>query len=132
MQIEEAKQHIEIFEMALRSKQCLGEQELEEYKLCQSIDTVLNELDKKDNYIETMHSELDRLEGIEDNTSMLKQELKEQKEANKELNKALIHFKAVINEMAEKLVEAHGWFYSEFDNYTKEDWKEYFSKKVQK
>lgn len=38
----------------------------------------------------------------------------------------------VINEMAEKLVEAHGWFYSEFDNYSKEDWKEYFYKKVQK
>ena len=38
----------------------------------------------------------------------------------------------VIDEMAEKLVEAHGWFYSEFDNYTKEDWKEYFYKKVQK
>lgn len=29
MQIKEAKQHIEIFEMALMSKQCLGEQELE-------------------------------------------------------------------------------------------------------
>lgn len=37
----------------------------------------------------------------------------------------------VIDEMAEKLVEAHGWFYSEFDNYTKEDWKEYFYKKVE-
>lgn len=54
MQIEEAKQHIEIFEMALRSKQCLGEQELEEYKLCQSIDTVLNELEKKDKVIDEM------------------------------------------------------------------------------
>lgn len=37
----------------------------------------------------------------------------------------------VIDIMAEKLVEAHGWFYSEFDNYIKEDWKEYFYKKVE-
>lgn len=85
MQIEEAKQHIEIFKMALMSKQCLGEQELEEYKLCKSIDTVLNELDKKDNYIETMHKEFDRLEGIEDNTSMLLKELVETKEHNRQL-----------------------------------------------
>lgn len=61
MQIEEAKQHIEIFEMALRSKQCLGEQELEEYKLCQAIDTVLNELDIYKTNNEILHGELDRI-----------------------------------------------------------------------
>lgn len=36
----------------------------------------------------------------------------------------------IIDEMANKLVEAHGWFYSEFDNYTKEDFKQYFENKV--
>ena len=36
----------------------------------------------------------------------------------------------VINEMAKQLVEAHGWFYSEFDNFTEKDWIDYFRKKV--
>ena len=38
---------------------------------------------------------------------------------------------AIINEMAKKLVEAHGWFYSEFDNFTKKNWIDYFTKKVE-
>lgn len=37
----------------------------------------------------------------------------------------------VINEMANKLVEAHGWFYSEFDNFTEKNWIDYFTKKVE-
>jgi hypothetical protein len=37
----------------------------------------------------------------------------------------------IINEMAEMLVEDHEWFYSEFDNYTKQDFIEYFTKKVE-
>lgn len=37
---------------------------------------------------------------------------------------------AIINLMAKQLVEAHGWFYSEFDNFTEKDWIEYFKKKV--
>ena len=67
MQIKEAKQHIEIFEMALISKQCLGEQELEEYKLCQSIDIVLNELEKKDKVIDEMAAILTRYMSTIDN-----------------------------------------------------------------
>ena len=39
---------------------------------------------------------------------------------------------AIINLMAKKLVEAHGWFYSEFDNFTEKDWIDYFTKKVEK
>lgn len=35
-----------------------------------------------------------------------------------------------IGLMAEKLVEDKEWYYSEFDNYTKQDFIEYFSKKV--
>lgn len=103
-----------------------------------AIDTVLN-------YIETMHKEFDRLEGIEDNTAMLKQELKEQTEANKELNKVLIHFKAVINEMA-KMINNHDidedickqmGKKKDCNDYADEEncidcIKEYFSEKVQK
>ena len=37
---------------------------------------------------------------------------------------------AIINEMAKRLVEAHGWFYSEFDNFTEKDWIDYCRKKV--
>ena len=34
----------------------------------------------------------------------------------------------IIDKMAEKLVKDTEWFYSEFDNYTKEDFIEYFTK----
>lgn len=37
---------------------------------------------------------------------------------------------AIINLMAKQLVEAHGWFYSEFDNFTEKDWIDYCRKKV--
>ena len=36
----------------------------------------------------------------------------------------------IIEAMAEELVEAHEWFYSEFDNFTKEDFIKYFENKV--
>lgn len=35
-----------------------------------------------------------------------------------------------IDLMAEKLVQAHEWFYSEFDNFTKEDFIRYYENKV--
>ena len=34
----------------------------------------------------------------------------------------------MIDLMAEELVKAHEWFYSEFDNYTKEDFEKYFER----
>lgn len=37
----------------------------------------------------------------------------------------------VIDLMAKELVKAHEWFYSEFDNYTKEDFIKYFENKVE-
>lgn len=37
-----------------------------------------------------------------------------------------------IDLMADKLVEAYEWFYSEFDNFTKEDFIEYFETKAKK
>ena len=35
----------------------------------------------------------------------------------------------IIDLMAKELVKAHEWFYSEFDNYTKEDFIKYFENK---
>ena len=52
-------------------------------------------------YVDTMHKEFDRLEGIEDNTSMLKQELIETKEHNRQLALELKKKNKVIDEMAE-------------------------------
>ena len=37
----------------------------------------------------------------------------------------------VIDLMAKELVKAHEWFYSEFDNYTKEDFIKYFENKAE-
>lgn len=37
----------------------------------------------------------------------------------------------IIREMAEMLVKDHEWFFSEFDDYTAEDFIEYFTKKVE-
>ena len=37
----------------------------------------------------------------------------------------------IINLMAERLAEDTEWFYSEFDNYTKQDFIEYFTNKVE-
>ena len=122
MQIEEAIRevdrfkeediHLMLFENTNVSELCY---------LREAIDTVLN-------YIETMQSEFDRLEGIEDNAAMLKKELEEQTESNKELNKVLIHFKAVINEMAGALLVRQVIFK---EGASREDIKEYFSKKVE-
>lgn len=37
----------------------------------------------------------------------------------------------IINLMGEMLVKDHEWFYSEFDNYTKQDFIDYFTNKVE-
>ena len=47
----------------------------------------------------------------------------------KEQQKVAEKKEKIIDLMADKLVEAHGWFYSEFDNFTKEDFIKYFERK---
>lgn len=37
----------------------------------------------------------------------------------------------IIDLMADKLVQDTEWFYSEFDNYTKEDFRHYFERRVE-
>lgn len=56
---------------------------------------------------------------------------KEELEAIETVLSELEKKEAIINEMAKKLVEAHGWFYSEFDNFTEKNWIDYFTKKVE-
>jgi hypothetical protein len=68
--------------------------------------------------VETLVSEFNRLEDLEDNTEMLKSELEKKDK--------------IIDKMAERLVEDKEWFYSEFDNYSKEQFKDYFTNLVEK
>lgn len=140
MQIEEAIKLLEEFKKNGYSMLYIkyGDRNKTNLKIEKALETLTN-------YIDIMHKEFDRLEGIEDNTAMLKQELKEQTEANKELNKVLIHFKAVINEMA-KMINNHDidedickqmGKKKDCNDYADEEncidcIKEYFSEKVQK
>ena len=50
---------------------------------------------------------------------------------NKEKDRYIKNKDKIIDLMADKLVEAHEWFYSEFDNFTKEDFIKYFERKVE-
>lgn len=75
-----------------------------------TIETVLNLLEKKDTLIHTMQSEFERLEDLEDNTDMLKMELEkkdidiiEAKEANRQLSVELQKKDKIIDLVAETL-----------------------------
>ena len=59
------------------------------------------------------------VEAIEIVLSLIKEQQEEMQQKDKQ-----------IDLMADKLVEAHEWFYSEFDNFTKEDFIQYFERKV--
>lgn len=62
----------------------------------------------------------------------LEQENKELKEENQQQRHQFQKQEKIIDKMAEKMVEDKEWFYSEFDNYTKQDFIEYFKKEVEK
>lgn len=64
--------------------------------------------------------------------------IKRQSYTNKKLRKTLKTVRKernkqnkIIYKMAKMLEKDHEWFYSEFDNYTKQDFIEYFTKKVE-
>lgn len=66
-------------------------------------------------------AELEELsQAIETVLSLIKEQQEELKKQDRQ-----------IDLMADKLVEAHEWFYSEFDNFTKEDFIKYFERKVE-
>lgn len=91
-------------------------------QLQNDIETVLNLLEKKDK----------KIEHLEKLNKFQSKDIKEAVDYTFELNKELEKKEAIINEMANKLVEAHSWFYSEFDNFSKEDFIKYFTKKAEK
>lgn len=56
---------------------------------------------------------------------------KEKQQLKKSLKGQINKQNKIINLMAERLAEDKEWFYSEFDNYTKQDFIEYFTNKVE-
>ena len=57
--------------------------------------------------------------------------LKEVEKENQKLKTELKKKDKMIDLMAERLAEDTEWFYSEFDNYTKQDFIDYFTNKVE-
>ena len=84
--------------------------------------------------IETEHSNwigITNQKAIETVLNMLKENSAEIHQKNTELaekNAEIEKLNRQIDLMADKLVEAHEWFYSEFDNFTKEDFIKHFRK----
>lgn len=81
---------------------------------CVAIGTVLTLLENKDKETEYWKNGFER-----------------ELESNRENIIEIIKKDKIIDLMAEELVKAHEWFYSEFDNYTKEDFIKYFENKVE-
>ena len=111
MQIEEAKQELNNLIVTLEIKHLGG---------AEAIDTLIT-------YVETMQKEFDRLEGIEDNTAMLKHELKKKDAVIDEMAKFLAQ--TDIDEAICKDIE----YCTADDEYTNcyKCIKEYFYKKAQ-
>ena len=109
MDIEEAIERLKYINMAYDCNNYYSRYDLD------CIETALN-------LIQTQQAELEKKDT----------EIIEAKEANRQLSLELEKKEAIINLMAKQLVEAHGWFYSEFDNFTEKDWIDYFTKKVEK
>ena len=80
----------------------------------EAIETVLNLLEKKDRTIQQ----------LKDENRTLNRQAQQYFEQGIKKDK-------IIDLMAKELVKAHEWFYSEFDNYTKEDFIKYFERKVE-
>ena len=116
MDIEECK---ETYEMLKKGKQFVAN--IDKDFFLKFAETVLSELEKKDQEIKQLKSmELKAKYGI---ASITLEGLINLENGIKKKDK-------IINEMANKLVEAHSWFYSEFDNFSKEDFIKYFTNKV--
>lgn len=108
---------------------------------------VLTEEEKQDidiglNLIKKQQKELEKLETKNnDLLRKLRNRIKDVKKLQKygqyknefsNLNKKIAKKDKIIDKMAEMLVEDKEWFYSGFDNYTKQDFIKYFTNLVEK
>ena len=87
----------------------------------EAIKTVLNLSEKQKAEIEDKQDEINVLEAQRDSIENQFEQAKAEIEKKDKM----------IDLMAKELVKAHKWFYSEFDNYTKEDFIKYFEKKAE-
>lgn len=90
--------------------------------------TVLSELEKKETLINTMQAEFERLEGIEDNTSMLKHELKQKDKIIDEMAGEIIR---ILYHCNGKVGKYKTPYVNESISKTRKNIKEYFTKKVE-
>ena len=94
----------------------------EQEEAIENLTKLLKQRDEKQVKITTYNL----FENIEAVLSMLKQNSAELAEKSAEIEKK----DKQIDLMAEELVEAHEYFYSEFDNFSKVDFIKYFERKV--
>ena len=102
-------------------------------KISDAIDTVLSLI--KEQQEEIVKLKVNLAKSCADRT-LDRETLKNQENENLEAlhrayNEELDKKNKQIDLMADKLVEAHEWFYSGFDNFTKEDFIQYFERKVE-
>ena len=104
-----------------------------DYEDLKSLDTVLSLI--KEQQEEIVKLKVNLAKSCADRT-LDRETLKNQENENLEAlhrayNEELDKKNKQIDLMADKLVEAHEWFYSGFDNFTKEDFIQYFERKVE-
>ena len=80
---------------------------------------------------EMQFEDFEAIENLIQRNKDLEQIEKEHKKENGRLREEIDKKDKIINLMAERLAEDTEWFYSEFDNYTKQDFIEYFTNKVE-
>lgn len=82
-------------------------------------------------YEEAVQGLLDLYEQEKARNKNLEQIEKEHKKENGRLREEIDKKDKIINLIGEMLEKDHEWFYSEFDNYTKQDFIDYFTNKVE-
>ena len=115
----------------------------EQRKAIENLSEIVNlskeELQKENENI-TAILDYEDLKSLDTVLSLIKEYQQQLEKKDKRLNRQfklltkkdneIAKLKKQIDLMADKLVEAHEWFYSEFDNYTKEDFIKYFADKA--
>lgn len=95
---------------------------------CNAIEFILNKYDKQQKDIQDLLDIIKKKNEIIKKQSYTNKKLRKTlKTVRKERNKQ----NKIIYKMAERLAEDKEWFYSEFDNYTKQDFIEYFTNKAE-